>query len=372
MKKIAALFMMLGATAMAHAQSSVVLWGRLGGDIQYTSSVQTGAHETGARFSQGSDWGINIFGLKGTEDLGGGNRALFWLESAFTPTGSLVAGLMFQRAAWVGLSNDDLGTLRLGQGPMLNNYVWDFDPLLEENFGAQSFVAYRNGSRLSNGIRYISPDIHGFSFETQLNLGNSPVNFNSGDPNNAGKAGRADGVTAAYTAGAFQIRAIWDEIRNAQGAENNLFSYSREAFIGVRDVFGLVRVRAAYTHYSAPDTPGGLSDSADLWWAGLIYDVRPRLHLQGAAYTMKVGPGKWTSDHDGESRVTMVGVGCMYDLSKKTFLYSMAAHVFNSANANFGVNPQSPGLGAGNAGWGTNPLPGSGQSGVYAGIETLF
>ncbi|CAB3771917.1 hypothetical protein GQ57_36405 [Burkholderia sp. MSh2] len=358
-------------TTLAHAQSNVLLWGRLGGDVQYTSGVQT-PHGLASRWSEGSDWGVNIIGLKGTEDLGNGNHALFWLESAFTPTGSLVAGLIFQRAAWVGLKNDTYGTIRFGQGPMLNNYVWEYDPLLEENFGAQSFVAYRNGSRLSNGIRYLSPDLNGFSFDAELNLGNSPTSFNAGDPANAGKAGRADGVSGAYTRGDFQVRVVWDEIRNAQGIENNLFSYSRELFVGVRDRFGPFRVQAAYTHYSAPDTPAGLSDRADLWWAGLTYDVNPFFHLQGAAYTMKVGPGKWTADHDGESRVTMVGVGCMYDLSKRTFLYSMAAHVFNSANANFGVNPQSPGLGPMNAGWGTNPAPGHGQTGVYAGIETMF
>ncbi|MBN3816308.1 porin [Paraburkholderia sp. Se-20369] len=362
----------LAWASLAHAQSSVLVWGRVGGGVQVTSNVQKATGGTGTRWSEGSDWGVNILAIKGTEDLGNGNSAMFLLESAFTPTGSLVGGLMFQRAAWVALKNARLGTIRFGQGPMVNNYVWEFDPLLEENFGAQSFVAYRNGSRLSNGIRYLSPDFHGLSFEAQLNLGNSTVNFNSGDPGNAGKAGRADGFALAYTNGDFQVRLLWDEIRNAQGRQDNLFRYSREAFVGIRDRFGPWRVQAAYTHYSAPDTPAGLSDSADLWWAGVTYDVDAALHLHSAVYTMRVGPGRWTEDHDGAARTTMIGVGCMVDLSKRTFLYSMAAHVFNSAHANFGVNPQNPGLGPGKAGWGTNPPPGQGQSGLYAGIETLF
>ncbi|VWC65547.1 porin [Burkholderia lata] len=372
MKRGILLGVALSWAAFAHAQSSVLVWGRLGGDVQYTSNVQTANGGAGARWAEGSDWGVNILGFKGAEDLGHGNHAMFLLESAFTPTGSLVAGLIFQRAAWVALKNDRLGTIRFGQGPMVNNYVWEFDPLLEENFGAQSFVAYRNGSRLSNGIRYLSPELHGFSFEAELNLGNSSVNFNSGDPNNAGKAGRADGFAAAYTNGDFQVRVLWDEIRNAQGKEDNLFRYSREAFVGIRNRYGPFQVQAAYTHYSAPDTPAGLSDSADLWWAGLSYDVNPALHVHGAVYTMRVGPGRWTDDHDGAARTTMLGVGCMYNLSKRTFLYSMAAHVFNSAQGNFGVNPQNPGRGPGGAGWGTNPPPGQGQSGLYAGVETLF
>lgn len=362
----------LAAPAAAHADSGVTVWGRVGGDVQYLSGVQNGAHSTGARFSEGNDWGTSILGLTGKEDLGGGNQAVFWLESAINAAnGNYGGGVLFQRGAWVGLKNERYGFVRLGQGSFINSYIWSYDPLLEENYSVESLTSYRNGPKLSNGIRYESPKFGGFSFALQANLGNSANGWLRGSPNNVSGTGLADGATVAFTQGDFEVRAIWNEIRNQNGREDNLLTASQEAFIGVRDRFGPALVQLGYTRYSAPDTPAGLARTANYYWGGVTYDATPFLHLQGAVYSMKIDAGQWTADHSGEGRSTIVGLGTMYDLSKRTFLYATAAHVFNSANANFGVNPQGPGLGNGN-GLGASPLPGHGQTGVYAGIETLF
>ncbi|MBC8824714.1 porin, partial [Escherichia coli] len=70
--------------------------------------------------------------------------------------------------------------------------------------------------------------------------------------------------------------------------------------------------------YSAPDTPAGLSRTANYYWGGLTYDATPFMHLQGAVYSMKIDAGQWTADHSGEGRSTIIGLGTMYDLSKRT------------------------------------------------------
>jgi hypothetical protein len=61
---------------------------------------------------QGSRWG-----MRGTEDLGGGLKAIFLLENGFdASTGKLwQGGLEFGRQAWVGLSSARLGTVSLGR-----------------------------------------------------------------------------------------------------------------------------------------------------------------------------------------------------------------------------------------------------------------
>ncbi|WP_038732939.1 porin, partial [Burkholderia pseudomallei] len=52
-------------------------------------------------------WAGSRFGLKGSEDLGGGSKAIFQLESGFSTANgtSQFAGGIFTRQAWVGLTN---------------------------------------------------------------------------------------------------------------------------------------------------------------------------------------------------------------------------------------------------------------------------
>lgn len=64
---------------VAHAQSSVTLYGVLDAGIAYQSNV------SGKSLWQMHSGGIDQsrFGLRGSEDLGGGLKAIFTLESGF-------------------------------------------------------------------------------------------------------------------------------------------------------------------------------------------------------------------------------------------------------------------------------------------------
>jgi predicted porin len=103
----------LGACGLsAHAQSSVTLYGLVDAGFVFNNNAG-GKHqyeETSGNL-QGSRWG-----MQGTEDLGGGLKAIFRLENGFSVnTGALgQGGDEFGRAAWVGLSNS-YGTVRLGR-----------------------------------------------------------------------------------------------------------------------------------------------------------------------------------------------------------------------------------------------------------------
>lgn len=62
-------------------------------------------------------WGGERFGLTGSEDLGGGTKAIFKLEEGLNiDNGSLgKTGLAFNRASWVGLDNAKYGTFTAGR-----------------------------------------------------------------------------------------------------------------------------------------------------------------------------------------------------------------------------------------------------------------
>lgn len=68
------------AAPCAFAQSSVTLYGVLDEGLDYTNNAGHGAvWEMASGYAQGSRWG-----LKGSEDLGGGMKAVFQLETAST------------------------------------------------------------------------------------------------------------------------------------------------------------------------------------------------------------------------------------------------------------------------------------------------
>src|SRR5208282_5833178 len=136
MKKLVIAAAVLGAFAgTAQAQSSVTLFGVVDTGLTHISSnnVSNGAGGTeSANRTFQSDSGINSdrLGFRGTEDLGGGLKAGFWLEAGFAPesgagsttstnnqsTGSTGGGGMtFNRRSTVSLLGQNWGELRLGR-----------------------------------------------------------------------------------------------------------------------------------------------------------------------------------------------------------------------------------------------------------------
>lgn len=349
--------LLAAASGAACAQSDVSVWGRVGGGVEYLSGVSTGKAQVG------SHWGTSILGFKGQEDLGGGLQALFWLEHAFSSdTGSQGGGRMWQRGSWVGLKSKDYGLLRLGNGNFINNYIWSYDPFLLQDYSASSFTNYRNGVKLPKGIRYESPSMNGFEFAAQLNSGTS-LNSNTG-PAIAGivNTGKAWGLTAAYKGGDVEVRAIYNVIHNQNGAVDDLFVASEETFLGARyKLSASTTLKAGWSHYAAPDAAPGGSRKADHTWFGVQHDVGSAWNLMAAVYNMRLGEGSGSAGFKAGTG-TMLEIGGMYNLSKRTFLYASAAHVHNSATSNFSVRPSS----------GRSPGVGQGQSGTYLGVMHNF
>ena len=109
MKKSLIALAALAATT-AFAQSSVTISGQLDAGF---SSVKLGNNATQDQMNTGIH-GASRLRFVGTEDMGGGNKANFWLEMQPNfQTGSVSADL-FNRGAWLGLQGG-WGELRLGR-----------------------------------------------------------------------------------------------------------------------------------------------------------------------------------------------------------------------------------------------------------------
>ena len=164
------------ATA-AHAQSSVTLYGLIDAGITYTNNQ--GGHSAWQATSgtvNGSRWG-----LRGSEDLGGGLKAIFTLENGFNiDNGSLgQKGRMFGRQAFVGLASDQYGAVTLGrQYDSVVDYLGPLSATGSQYGGTIAAHPYDNDNldnsvRFNNTIKYSSVNYAGFKFGATYSFSNS-------------------------------------------------------------------------------------------------------------------------------------------------------------------------------------------------------
>ncbi|MGF6545678.1 porin [Paraburkholderia youngii] len=174
-KHILSLALLSSCATSAFAQSSVTLYGVVDASIVYTSNQKGhSAWEAVSGNESGSRWG-----MLGSEDLGGGSKAIFRLENGFNLFSGKLAqgGREFGRQAYVGMSNKDLGTVTLGR-----QYNAEQDYLAPIQIG-YSLTAYslhpydtdalNSTFRTNNMAKYVSPTVAGLQVTTTYAFSNS-------------------------------------------------------------------------------------------------------------------------------------------------------------------------------------------------------
>ncbi|HEM7842894.1 TPA: porin [Burkholderia multivorans] len=166
----------LGASVlsgMAHAQSTVTLYGFVEEELEYVNNSSALGKTSGGKpllKMTTSSWRASRFGLKGSEDIGDGTSVIFDLQAGFNPnTGaSSTSGLLFNRYAYLGITNPRYGTATFGRQytPYLLLETQDMPPIwLTGAFGAHpgDIDAQDASWRANNEIVYVSPTIAGFT-----------------------------------------------------------------------------------------------------------------------------------------------------------------------------------------------------------------
>jgi len=366
-----------GVALNGHAQSSVTLYGRIDNGIRYESGLPTGHLFT----ASSGDWGCSWFGLRGTEDLGGGTWAIFNLEGQLDTMTGASEGALFGRHATVGLANDRFGTFKLGNlgAGELSQDSWPVDPQMMQRYSIETLVRARNWASASNGFEYQTPTWGGFSLKGQYDLTNN-TGWNSAS--SATGQGRSDGIEMIYQFANAGGRVIYDEIRGADGSFNDVYARSRSLQAAGAYSFGPVRVYAGYQHLSAPNAtdasvgvasstqPAGVSapTQVDHEWIGAAWRVTPATGITAAVYHANA--------NHGNGNATLYTLGGTYDLSKRTFLYAEMGYVRNSATSNislsdgpYGNNDYDPATNTASNG---NPNYGHAQAGAFVGVMTAF
>jgi predicted porin len=320
----------------------VTLYGVLDDSIQYVNNVDvSGSNKSSVGLAAGNLQG-NRWGLKGTEDLGGGLKAVFQLENGFSPNnGSLgQGGKMFGRQAFVGLASDQFGTVTLGR---------QYDPVVDlvqavtaDNYWGSTFTTPSdvdnndNSSRTNNAIKYTSQTYAGFQFEAMYAFGGVAGSTGSGQTW-SGAATYANGpfsVAAGYIrmdntgeSKAARTAAGWSATSDGTFNSINL-PYETAKSIGIASIgaqYVIGPVTAGLRYSNAQYKPDAYSAFASTErynvGAGFVnYQLTPAA-LLGLGYTFTHGSG------NGESAsYNQISLGGDYNLSKRTDLYLVGAY----------------------------------------------
>lgn len=303
----------------AQAQSSVTLYGNV--DVGLTS-IKT--KSTPAAGTDGTVTGVtssilteSFFGLKGQEDLGGGLKAIFKLESFIdVDTGATTAGNFFGKNAYVGLAGD-FGTVKLGnQESLFKTEAAAFDAFGVSPVLAVSklFVGKTLGGSWQNTIGYTSPNLSGLTVSAQHSAreGNAVSGANAVN-------GGATAVAANYTAGALGLSAVYGDVRSTNAT---LAATQQQAWLlGASYDFGVVKAFAQYGQNKAENATGAETGKDKFYQLGAVVPV-----TQAGALHAAYGQNKNDNAALADSESRKFSLAYHHTLSKRTGVYAGLAY----------------------------------------------
>ncbi|WP_321866572.1 porin [Paraburkholderia tropica] len=342
----------LGLAALgAHAQSSVTLYGIVDTGIGYQSSATSLGKTSGGhslvKMAQGI-WAGSRFGFKGSEDLGGGTRAIFQLEEGYnSATGAeSTSGLMFSRAAFVGLANQQYGTLTAGrQYAPYYTLLSAYSPTnwLTGAYGAHpgDLDSMDTIYRINNALVYTSPNFSGFTFSGMYAFGGVAGSTNAGSSwsvaanyihgpvgiavgferlNNATSGGGTwSSSSTAYSGGEPGVSGITNGFQTAQ-AQQRLAVTGGYAFNSQWDI------SASYSNVQYIAGAGSKFFDTQIWnTGGVVLHYKPFTVLDlaaGYSYTRATKANGITS----AASYQQFNLSQYYSLSKRTGLYFVEAY----------------------------------------------
>lgn len=316
-KSLIALAVMAFAGA-ASAQSSVTLFGIVDAAITHGSAGNGGSSWTGMT---NSGYNSSRLGFRGTEDLGGGMSASFWLEGQLTNDNGNAAGFNFQRRSTVSLAGN-WGEVRLGRDytPSFWNYTI-FDPFGTNGVGTNVMLsgagAFTAGSAGGANIVRANNDI-GYFLPANLGGFYGQVNYWFGEQaqNNAPteKDGNGYGLRLGYATGPFNVALSYATTKDA-----TIGDYSTWNLGGQWD-FGIARVMAQYQRDSL-DNPTNL-DARGYLIGGNVPVGAGEIRAAWSQYKVDGAGG-------ADPKATKIALGYVHNLSKRTALYATIARVKN-------------------------------------------
>ncbi len=314
MKKSLIALAVFAVSGMASAQSTVTIYGLLDANINSTKS-------NGVRQTKIDSGGLQTsrFGLRGSEDLGGGLKANFKLESGFNldtgvvPNNGPTNQSLFSRQSWVGVSGN-FGEVQLGK-------MWTpYDDLT----GIGSSVFYANilsptltvlssaanyNDRPGNSIYYATPNFGGFSGAVMYSLGENKTP--------ATKAGNVSSFRVGYEGGPLVV-GLGYQTEKANGAAKT----AKFTQINASYDLGVAKLLGVYGNVKDFTSGGVLTPKTTEYQLGVDVPVGAFTLSGGYARSKDTGLAVLPLGGSSEVKRKGFGLGALYALSKRTNLYA--------------------------------------------------
>ena len=333
------------------AQNSVTLYGIVDDSMSYQSSQTTLGSNKGGRSNikmASGIWAGSRFGLKGSEDLGGGTKTIFQLESGFNVASGAqqYTNAMFGRQAWVGLTNPVYGTFTAGR--QYTSYYTLLSPYSPTNWLTGAFGAHPGDLdemdtiyRANNSLVYTSPKLFGFTASGSYSFAGVPGSVNQGSTwsgalqylngpfgiaagitriNNSTPGGGAFGAdSTTNSAGQSGVSAITNGYQTAQAQQRiavtsgYTFTQTLDISLSYSNVQYIPGINSSFKTTAIFNTGGAV-----LHWKAL-----PLLDLAtGYSYTRATKANGITSS----AQYQQFNLSEYYSLSKRTGLYALQAY----------------------------------------------
>ena len=296
---------------VAIAQTNITIYGVA--DIA-VAVEDTDAPGAGRRVALNSgNQSSSRLGFRGTEDLGGGMKALFNLEAGVSLDTGAADTALFGRRAVVGLEGG-FGTLTLGREyTPIAGVAGPSDIFGQGFFGSNlsAFTSNRLTRRLSNSVNYKTPSFGGVKGSLVYGLGEQAT----------GPSRDTLGLAVNYANGPLFLGAGYHVIERLAAGDD------KEYAIGAGYKFGLVDVKA---NYLVGDQTGANNKFEQ-------FNIGASVGLgQGRLYA-NIQQNKIQSGAKGNG----FALAYSYALSKRTNLYTSYAMLRNNASGTFGLNSSS-------------------------------
>ena len=324
-KTLVAAAALLAAAGAAQAQSSVKLYGYIEASVGSFEDFNFGTMTTDrATKVESGNMMTSFFGLSGSEDLGGGLKAEFVLESFLGgDTGSSISNLagvannsgFWGRGSWVGLSGG-FGRVALGQydnafftmGLAYNPFgsSMTFSPTMVSYYslggGLAPSLGYDTG--WVNSVTYETPNFGGFTASLQF----APKETSAG-----GDAKNNYAVSAAYNAGPLSVMGVY----TSSGAINSAyFDRQKNWGLGASYDLGVAKLSAQYSVIKSET--GGSDGKAKYFQLGAEVPV-----TDVSKVMVSYGQTKYDDFFfGGEGKLKQFSVGYDYSLSKRSGVYA--------------------------------------------------
>jgi predicted porin len=282
-------------------------------------------------------------GFKGSEDLGGGLKAIFVIERGVQIDTNDMS-TTFARNSFAGLAGDSWGQVVLGKNDTPYKSATRGLDVFADHIADNRTLMGRGVSgfdqRFNNTATYTSPDMNGFKVAAQYT-----VSSENNTVSTANTKGKAESLSGAYATGPFSVVAAYqkntfgstaDSVAAVAGALTDEKAWKLGGSYKV-DQFA---VNAVYEKTS--DSLGTTGSGHKAYYLAGVFNATANDAIK-LAYTKA---GKLGDGNTADTGAKQWAIGVDHSLSKRTAVYAMYTKLDNDAARNYALSAAAIASGA--------------------------